>query len=342
MTMCPRAQRLVTSPAPAGPFRRQSGRSGFLCLRTGLLAGLLAALSAPAAPLERTVAEHGVTLTLRAEPGTLDLTRDVVLTLRAEAPETATVRFPALDDRLSGFILKGVYDEEAVVRDGVQVLERRARLTPLLAAEHRVAPMAVAVAAGAQPGDPPQWVFAPPLVFAVRPVFDGDPGDTVAAGITPLWIRPPFRSVAFRAGAVLLGLLALWGLARLLACLRRRVRLARLSPRERALTELAALLARDLPGRNRVKDFYCELTLIVRRYIERAHGLRAPEQTTAEFLAAAGHDPRFGPATLDRLRAFLEAADLVKFAAYHPEPGAVSQAADTARDYIEHDQPPAA
>jgi hypothetical protein len=305
-------------------------------LTLSLLACLLAAFPAPAAPLERTVSEHGVTLTLTADPGMVDLTRDVILTLRAEAPLTAAVRFPVLDDRLAGFILKGVYDEEAAVRDGGQVLERRARLTPVLAEAYRVAPMAVAVHDGGRS----DWLITPPLVLAARPVFDGDPGDTVSVGIAPVWIRPTFRSVALRVGAAALGLLALWGLVRLLGRLRRRVRLARLSPRERALNELAALLDRDLPGHNRIKDFYLELTMIVRRYIERAHGLRAPEQTTEEFLAAAGRDPRFAPATLERLRAFLEAADLVKFAAYRPEPGAVTQAGETARAYIEHDEPP--
>jgi len=107
-----------------------------------------------------------------------------------------------------------------------------------------------------------------------------------------------------------------------------------MSPRERALEELAELMARDLVGKNMVKEFYLELTMIVRRYIERAHAIRAPEQTTEEFLAAVSSDNRFGQEVINRLRLFLEAADLVKFAAYHPESDAISRATETARSYV--------
>ena len=100
---------------------------------------------------------------------------------------------------------------------------------------------------------------------------------------------------------------------------------------------LAELLARDLVGQNRVKEFYVELTMVVRRYIERQHAVRAPEQTTEEFLAAAGRDRRFDAETVDRLKAFLEAADLVKFAAYRPPAGTTDTATSTAREYIEED-----
>ena len=40
---------------------------------------------------------------------------------------------------------------------------------------------------------------------------------------------------------------------------------------------------------------------------------------------------------MERLRAFLQAADLVKYAALHPTPEIVSQAVDTARRYVETD-----
>jgi hypothetical protein len=103
------------------------------------------------------------------------------------------------------------------------------------------------------------------------------------------------------------------------------------------MLELAALLKRDLIARGDPKEFYLELTMIVRRYIERSHGVRAPEQTTEEFLAAASWDPRFSREVLAKLREFLQAADLVKFAAHRPAPGAAERATDTARDYIETD-----
>jgi hypothetical protein len=110
-----------------------------------------------------------------------------------------------------------------------------------------------------------------------------------------------------------------------------------MSPRERALRELSALLAKDLIAHDQPKEFYLELTMIVRRYIERQHAIRAPEQTTEEFLVAVSQDSRFPPPVLMRLRAFLEAADLVKFATHRPAPESAREATGTAKEYIQTD-----
>ena len=77
--------------------------------------------------------------------------------------------------------------------------------------------------------------------------------------------------------------------------------------------------------------------MIVRRYIERQHSIRAPEQTTQEFLDAIAGNPHFNRDTVRKLRDFLMAADLVKFAGYAPDTDTVDQSVTTARVYIETD-----
>jgi hypothetical protein len=71
-----------------------------------------------------------------------------------------------------------------------------------------------------------------------------------------------------------------------------------------------------------VKSYYVELTAIVRRYIERTTGIRAPEQTTEEFLREVSRCssplPKGEGMNNFRLKDFLESADLVKFAAHRP------------------------
>ncbi|MBN1556898.1 MAG: hypothetical protein JW951_01985 [Lentisphaerae bacterium] len=280
-------------------------------------------------------------ITLSASPQRVHLDRDLVLTIRVEAPCGVHVALPPLDGRLDGFLLNGVYDEEPERTDGHTVWERRARLTPLLSETYRLAPLAVRVTD--RRVDPPRvsWTRAGPLAFELVPPVDGDPGADVQTGLDPVWIAPAFRTVLFYVLAALAGAAVLILGGRLLRRLHRRAVLARLSPRERALRALDALLRETGPSPNRLKEFYIALTRIVRRYIEAQHGIRAPEQTTEEFLAAARRNPDFSPAVLDRLGRFLEAADLVKFAAHRPDPAAVSQAVATARAYIELDTAPA-
>ncbi len=81
------------------------------------------------------------------------------------------------------------------------------------------------------------------------------------------------------------------------------------------------MLAENLPARGLVKEFYLRLTGIVRQYVEDTTGIRAPEQTTEEFLRDMRSRAVFPPERSARLAEFLEAADLVKYAGQQPERG---------------------
>lgn len=94
-----------------------------------------------------------------------------------------------------------------------------------------------------------------------------------------------------------------------------------LTPQEIALQRLALLLDSRLHEMD-VKNFFVELTGIVRWYIEQQTNLRAPELTTEEFLHEITqqweHRSALPPELRDRLRLFLESADMVKFARFQP------------------------
>ena len=106
-----------------------------------------------------------------------------------------------------------------------------------------------------------------------------------------------------------------------------------MSPIERALAELDRLLKKGLPGRGRYKDFYVELTMVVRRYVQRKYGIKAPNMTTEEFLAEFGERGTGN----DELKAFLESADMVKFAGVEATPEMADAATDSARGYLPGD-----
>ena len=131
----------------------------------------------------------------------------------------------------------------------------------------------------------------------------------------------------------------IWYLIRLIA---RKVKEHRMSPIERAWVELDRLIAKGLPGRGRYKDFYVELTMVVRRYVQRKYGIKAPHLTTEEFLVAlrdfkfstTNHEPR----TMNHdLQAFLESADMVKFAGVKATPEMADAATESARGYLKGD-----
>ena len=148
----------------------------------------------------------------------------------------------------------------------------------------------------------------------------------------------PDPSGAWLAGLIAGGVAALALVGFLLSRLRRRPETnePQLTPKQLARRELDELLATGLSETD-VKEFFVQLTGIVRRYIERTTGVRAPEQTTEEFLREVNRQQLFSESEDRRLAAFLESADLVKFAGWQPDRDAVTESTDRARRFIELD-----
>jgi hypothetical protein len=280
-----------------------------------------------------------IQLTITVDPPKVELHKDVLLTIRTVTPSDVEVTLPALDDRLTGFVLSGVIDDEPFTKDGKTTAERRARLTPVLADEYRISPMPIRYNDRSRLQSGAGWFATRPIILERIAPVEHSPGKDIEVVMKPVWIYPTAKTVAIYVilGALFVALCYLaWRLGRRI---HRQIKLMRMSPRERALFELSELLSKDLVGKDMVKEFYLELTMIVRSYIERQHRVRAPEQTTEEFLLAVSRDPTFNRETVRTLKAFLEASDLVKFAADHPTGAEITGATVTAREYIETDAP---
>ncbi|MBN2302401.1 MAG: hypothetical protein JXN60_07800 [Lentisphaerae bacterium] len=291
-------------------------------------------------PLTLTVSpgsSHPVDVTVTFDPPNVQLGRDTLLTVKIIAPSEIDIQLPELNDRLEGFLIDGTYDLNNVTTDGKTTYERRAKLTPIIADEYRLAPMPIQYVDKSRAPAVSTWFPTQPVILSSDKIIDGPAPDSINVRVEPRWIYPSFKNVLlYITGlALIIGVVSL--ILLLLSRLRHDAQLRRMSPRERAMHEFSILLGKHLIEKNQVKQFYLELTMIVRSYIENLHSIRAPEQTTQEFLNAVADDPRFSPEVVQRLREFLEAADLVKFAAYKPEKKAIDNAVTTAKNYIELD-----
>ncbi len=108
---------------------------------------------------------------------------------------------------------------------------------------------------------------------------------------------------------------------------RRRQRLAQLVEDDRpeipphvvALTALRQLEEKKLWQAGKTKEFYSEVTEIIRRFFERRWNIIALELTTDEILAAMRRIPDAEPVRSE-MRSFFQMADLVKFAKHQPSP----------------------
>ncbi|MCF8258844.1 MAG: hypothetical protein K9J06_14915 [Flavobacteriales bacterium] len=104
---------------------------------------------------------------------------------------------------------------------------------------------------------------------------------------------------------------------------------------EIALEKLEALRLKKLWQSDRAKEYYIELSDIVREYIEFRFGIMALEQTTDETvrsLQITGVDTEL----LKTLSGMMQLADLAKFAKYRPMSDENEKSMDVARGFVEN------
>jgi hypothetical protein len=263
--------------------------------------------------------KDGVEFKAESETALIDPARSVFLRLELKTPKGVEALMPDLRERTVGFSLAEDFAEPvATAPDGGSVQAVNWRLVPEpCACVYKIKPFAVA-------GN-----VAGPIYFenpAPREAVTGDMEVSPEKDLPPLswrlvgWIAAALAALALAVASV-------WFLIRFLM---RKIKEHRMSPIERAWVELDRLLSKGLPGRGRYKDFYVELTMVVRRYIQRKYGIRAPHMTTEEFLREAKPS--------DELRRFLESADMVKFAGVEATPEMADDATDSARAYLRQDE----
>jgi hypothetical protein len=102
-----------------------------------------------------------------------------------------------------------------------------------------------------------------------------------------------------------------------------------------ALAELDRVEALGLPAAGEVERYHTLLSDVVRRYLELRFALRAPQQSTEEFLEAMRHSPQLPAEQQELLRDFLRRCDLAKFARAGFSEEECRVAGRTAREFVE-------
>ncbi|MEI8011448.1 MAG: hypothetical protein WCI27_03050 [Candidatus Omnitrophota bacterium] len=104
---------------------------------------------------------------------------------------------------------------------------------------------------------------------------------------------------------------------------------------EIALSAMQELEGLDFIRQGRVKEYYSELSDIVRHYIEIRFDVRAPEMTTEEFMHVIRYSEKLTPAQQRFLERFLNASDMVKFAQVKPIDEDMKMVMNSARTFVE-------
>lgn len=110
------------------------------------------------------------------------------------------------------------------------------------------------------------------------------------------------------------------------------------SPYDEALARLNGLKEERLCEQGREKDYYTQLTDILRNYLQRRFGINAMEMTSTQILSTLEHNEqtRLPRRFMNRV---LEIADFVKFAKVRPLPDDNVQAFNSSMQFVEETKP---
>jgi len=292
---------------------------------------------ADAEPREvRSEVERGpVRVSVVVEPAKATLADRPTMTVRIDHLPGVSVEKPEFPGAIGDLRVLDIKELEPRIQDGREIVEQVLTLEPTRTGKMAIFPVDVYFTDARPEGDgKPHEMATEPLAIDVGSVVPGEVRslDELRAASPPVGVPGaipwPVAAALLAALLVAAGVVA-WRMRR-----RREVAQAKiLTPQERAILDLEKLWESGLADRD-VKIYYLELTGIVRRYVEATTGIRAPEQTTEEFLHEIGRRNAFPPEEQRRFKGFLEAADLVKFAAHRPHPGDIEASYQRAREFV--------
>jgi hypothetical protein len=321
-----------------------------LTLAASLLAGPLARIGA--SEYEQ---KHGPAI-LRIEGENLQegrveigLSGRLGVTLTVEGPATLEVEKPALVTQSKNWQVRNVGEPEKVsLSDGRLRWRLAASLEPEakdglplqnkpLDLPLQIAPLRYRLEVGTGEWQEAKWKEV--TVRVTTTVLRADPSEARdITGPEPIPdAKSPWVPVLRWSGVALVALALVLGALEL----RRRFapRIPELPPHEWAVRELARLEGMGLPSHGQAERFHTLASDTIRRYLELRFHLRAPRQTTAEFLDAMRQSPQLEADQRILLREFLERCDLAKFARAEYSVEECRATADMARAFVEQTKP---
>jgi len=319
-----------------------------LCLTIGCTTNTRKNIQDSETSIERTTEKGPVQLTVQISPSAPRLSDIVEMAIIVATESDVEIKPPSFGQAVGDFLIRDYSEVSDTIEESDRatrpiVRKFRYRLEPVHAGKHLIRAIAIEFI-DSRPASENRGKTATIESEPIEVEITSELGDKIPnlADLAPMEAPQSLaRSTAsnWLWLAVPIALLALslaWFLRRRTAAV---VETIVFSPSEIAHTALAALLAEDLPSKNRFQEFYLRLTGIVRNYIEGTTGVRAPEQTTEEFLRAMRLRNLFQAEQSNRLKEFLEAADMVKFAGQQPGSEQIELSIGRAREFVDMQTP---
>ena len=279
---------------------------------------------------EKTFSKGPVSMIMNVNKTEIKTSEELKIKLIAKAEDNWKPSFPELSTSLDKFtVVNSVDSELRKEENNTNRINRTIRLKPFLSGNYTIPALELDYSQGENKGT----LLTEPVQIKVSSLLPEDTKNLVLKDIKEPNTLNFIKLIIYAAIAVII-LIA--GLVLFLLYRKRKTKKAIqvLTPFELAYRQLNVLLEKDLPGVGKYKEFYFQLNQIVRIYIEKQFNLRAPEQTTEEFLKDLSVSTQIPESFKYVLKDFLMHSDLVKFASHLPEEKEIENSIDACKNFI--------
>ena len=256
------------------------------------------------------------TFTVKLSRAQLSTAEELTLVLEAKAPEGWSVAFPEVQDSLDKFrVAERGMEIRRLDRNMNVIHTRNYTLEPFLLGDYTIPPLEIFFEE--EGGFYSFLLVSEEIAVEVISVLPPQLGEQ---DIEEIW-GPASLDRGLFAWVATAGVIMAASVAGLLYVRRRfpifGSEVDALHPWEAAMKELESLLAQNLIEGGRYREFFDRISDLTRCYVERRFSIRAPEQTTEEFLKQV-RDSNVLSEYTPILEEFLAGCDMVKFARYRP------------------------
>ncbi|MGK5092160.1 hypothetical protein WDW89_09155 [Deltaproteobacteria bacterium TL4] len=259
------------------------------------------------------------------------------LVMEVHLNEDNEVKLPEFGEKLDQFgIVNYRSPAPQLMEEGKIRYLKKYELEPFLSGEYTLPPMKVAFWQKGKEGETPHEVESEPLTIKVTSLLPEAYAELRLKEIAPP-VEIPFVIKPWMYVLAGVGGLVLFGIGGFYWWYQRRdvvQKTAYRSAHEIAYDALERLLAEQLVEKGEVKLFYFQVSNILRHYIENRFLLRAPEQTTEEFLHELKGTETLAPSQKEVLKQFLRHCDMVKFAKHQPQNDEIQGVFDACKQFI--------
>lgn len=261
------------------------------------------------------------------------------LTLSVIFDEDYDVQLPKFGEKLEQF---GIVDyhtsQPSLTGNNQSKISRSYLLEPFLSGEYEIPPMTVHFKKKGDSNDTLHEISTEGITIHVTSLLPENFEKLTLHDIKPPEDLPQFYDLWLWIGGIALVFL-ISGIV-VFIIIRKRKRngdnalINKIPAHQQAFDELNALVSEKLVEKGAIKEFYHQISNILRQYIENRFFIRAPELTTEEFLINIQTANDFDNTHKILLKNFLTLCDLVKFAKHQPQTEDIQKTFDSCKEFI--------